>query len=214
MKLKYFLRGLGVGILFSALVLALSFYNKPKENLTEAMIIERAKNMGMMTEQEWKDSQMEDALKNMGDQEATGEALAGGDPGEKEGNEDSASSSEPSATKKPSTQKPSASPSGSASPDTLAPPKESATPKPSSSPKASKKPKDPSDGYLAEIVVETGMVSSQVAEDLERQGIVKDAYDFDQYMCDNGFAPQIQGGTFYIPKGSSYLEIAEILMRK
>ena len=70
------------------------------------------------------------------------------------------------------------------------------------------------DAGLAVIKVVSGMVSSEVAEDLENQGVIEDAYDFDAYMCDNGFAPLIQAGTFYVPKDASYLEIARILMRQ
>ena len=47
MKLKYYLRGLGAGILFSVLVFV--FVVSPNENeLTDAEIIQRAKQLGMV----------------------------------------------------------------------------------------------------------------------------------------------------------------------
>lgn len=46
MKLKYYLRGLGIGIAVTALVLALA--GGGKESLTDAEIIERAKELGMV----------------------------------------------------------------------------------------------------------------------------------------------------------------------
>lgn len=222
MKLKYFLRGLGVGILFSAIVLALSFYNKPKENLTEEEILERAEKYGLMTEEEWKNRQMEKALENMGNQEASPDAIAadGVSPdaidsasnGESTDSKDTSDSGSFTDSKDDSD---SESPAASREPADSEKPSESKKPSESEKPSATKKPdseKTPPPSMLAEIVVKSGMVSSEVAEDLERQGIVKDAYDFDDYMCSNGFAPQIQSGTFYVPKGASYLEIAQILM--
>ncbi len=46
MKLKYYLRGLGIGIAVTALVLTLA--GGGKESLTDAEIIERAKELGMV----------------------------------------------------------------------------------------------------------------------------------------------------------------------
>lgn len=209
MKLKYFLRGLGVGILFSAIILALSFYNKPKENLTKDEILERARKFGLMTEDEWKESRIEDALHNIGENPASQGAVSVNTATNGALDENQAAE----ASHKPSDEQPKES--------SLPKPDKTKTPEPDDS-KEEQNPDNPQEdegktplpSLLAEIVVTSGMVSSEVAEDLESKGIVDDAYDFDKYMCDNGFAPQIQAGTFYVPKGATYLEIAEILMKK
>lgn len=201
-----------MGILFSAIVLALSFYNKPKENLTKDEIIERAKKFGLMTEQEWEKDRISKTLENMGGQTATPDSISDntGSQGALGGDK----TADAGATKKP-TQKPKEDTKGTDSPVSMTPSNEPSS-EPSNEPDDESKEdeKTPLPSLLAQIVVRGGMVSSEVAEDLERQGIVEDAYDFDQYMCDNGFAPQIQVGTFYVPKGATYLEIAEILMGK
>lgn len=218
MKLKYFMRGLGVGILFSAVILALSFYNKPKENLSKDEILERARKFGLMTEQEWEEEKLNKTLVNMTGQPATSGAVSAetGSEGaindKVEGSKDSpdfvTSSNPPEGTGKPTGDTQSTDAPVSMTPSN--PPAETDEPD-------KDKPEDdktPLPSLLAVIEVKGGMVSSEVAEDLQMQGIIDDADDFDQYMCDNGFAPQIQVGTFYVPKGATYLEIAEILMGK
>jgi len=49
MKLKYYMRGMGVGIILTALILAIS--NKPKE-LTDEEIIQRASKLGMVMKED------------------------------------------------------------------------------------------------------------------------------------------------------------------
>lgn len=47
MKLKYYLRGLGIGIILSTLILGIYFY--AKVNLTDAQIMSKASELGMVT---------------------------------------------------------------------------------------------------------------------------------------------------------------------
>lgn len=49
MKLKYYLRGLGIGILVTTVILMIAFARHPKE-LTDAEVIARAKTLGMVME--------------------------------------------------------------------------------------------------------------------------------------------------------------------
>lgn len=50
MKLKYFLRGLGTGIIFATLVLMISYHASDKTEMTDGQIIKRAKELGMVME--------------------------------------------------------------------------------------------------------------------------------------------------------------------
>ncbi|MCR5526814.1 MAG: hypothetical protein K6F39_05460 [Lachnospiraceae bacterium] len=47
MKLKYYLRGLGIGIVVTAIVMGISLGSKGGKNLTDDEIISRAKELGM-----------------------------------------------------------------------------------------------------------------------------------------------------------------------
>lgn len=52
MKLKYYLRGLGVGIICTAIIMGIALSGKEKEKLTDAEIIERARLLGMVMAEE------------------------------------------------------------------------------------------------------------------------------------------------------------------
>ena len=52
MKLKYYLRGLGVGIICTAIIMGIALSGNKKETLTDAEIIERARLLGMVMEEE------------------------------------------------------------------------------------------------------------------------------------------------------------------
>ena len=54
MKFKYYLRGLGIGILISTIILSISFAMK-KNDLSDDEIIARAKELGMVMEDTGKD---------------------------------------------------------------------------------------------------------------------------------------------------------------
>lgn len=52
MKLKYYLRGLGVGIICTAIIMGIALSGNGKEKLTDAEIIERARILGMVMPEE------------------------------------------------------------------------------------------------------------------------------------------------------------------
>ncbi len=56
MKLKYYLRGLGVGIICTAIIMGIATAGNDKEKLTDAEIIERARILGMVMADENKES--------------------------------------------------------------------------------------------------------------------------------------------------------------
>ncbi len=69
MKLKYFLRGLGVGIIFTVMVLGISGGNVEKETLTDNEIMARARELGMVT----KDEKLEETLSQILDNQLANE---------------------------------------------------------------------------------------------------------------------------------------------
>ena len=68
-------------------------------------------------------------------------------------------------------------------------------------------------GDYAVLTVERGNSSNVVADKLQRLGIIEDSRDFDKYLVDNGYATRISVGTFQIPYGSSYEFIAKTITR-
>lgn len=67
MKIKYFLRGLGFGILITALLLAIGTKKNDNKTISDSEVMKRAKQLGMLTKEEAKDYKMEAVLDNMKD---------------------------------------------------------------------------------------------------------------------------------------------------
>lgn len=52
MKFKYFLRGLGVGIVFASVVFLVAYNGKPSHKMSDTEIIEKAKELGMVEQED------------------------------------------------------------------------------------------------------------------------------------------------------------------
>ncbi len=68
-------------------------------------------------------------------------------------------------------------------------------------------------GETAEIVIEPGENSSDISRKLAEAGLVEDGAAFDKYLCDNGYSRRIRDGVYRIPVGTSEEKIAEILVK-
>jgi outer membrane biosynthesis protein TonB len=191
-KVKYFLRGLGVGIVFTTMVLAFSTKNEPVVEMTDAQIVARAKTLGMMSAEEY-DKKLDESLDML-------EAEASTVP-----------SVEPSASP---TVAPSTTPTVA---PTIEPTKEpDATKEPEVKP--TKKPEHDETNvqektYIS-VEIQRGWLSNQVAEYLQKAGIIEDATGFDKYLCDNGFATKIRAGNYSIPKEAKYYDIAIMITNR
>lgn len=64
------------------------------------------------------------------------------------------------------------------------------------------------------FVVREGFLSSSVARELEEQGLVKDADEFDTYLEKNGYAKYVRSGKYDIPKDADYKTIAKIITKQ
>lgn len=183
MKLKYFLRGLASGIVITTLLLTISF-NVGKDDISEQEIIKRAEKLGMVMEEET------DLLSSTSTptKENEAEATATVSPEITEETEVTVSVTQ-TPTKEP-TQEP-----------TKEPTKEP-TPIPTQAAASSEK---------KVLTIASGMWSDAVARELQAMGLVDSASEFDQYLIKNGYADRLVVGTFEIPAGASYDEIARII---
>ena len=59
--------------------------------------------------------------------------------------------------------------------------------------------------------IKPGMWSDEIAKTFYDMQLVKDAEGFDSFLCDNGYASMIRVGSYKVPKGSTYEEIAKII---
>lgn len=199
MKLKYYMRGMGIGIILTTLILSIA---NPKEKLTDSEVKERAKAMGMMDKGEKEVEALCDILEQA--KPSVKPTIAPTQTPMPTVPPDSTETPESSSTPVPS----------ETAENTIIPlPTETPAPTPTI---AVKLPKNDSrdgknSGELITFTIKGGMTSSVVADVLEDKGLIGDASDFNKYIVGEGKASIIMVGTYTLPMGASYEEIVAII---
>lgn len=192
MKLKYYLRGLGMGIFVTALILIIA--HNVNDGVSDAEIIRRAKALGMVmsTEDNLFSDETSTADKN---NETTTENQSTEDLTTETSTTEAPTTEEPT-TEEPTTEEPTMEEPTTEEPTTEAPTTE-ATP------------------TVKEFTftVERGMFSEAVTRLLVQGGIITNEAEFNQYLSDTGYDEKIQTGVFTVNSGMSYEEIAKILSK-
>lgn len=186
MKLKYYLRGLGTGILFATIILFVAYSYR----MSDSQIKERAKELGMVVADNVE-------LENEG---ATTTADA---KGENDSKEESTPKQEESTTPEATTPEPTTPEATTPEPTTPEPTTEKSTEESTTS--------DSGNQATCVVTVTNRTISSDVAEQLAEAGVIEDAEEFNDYLVDNGYASNIQNGKFTVTKGMSFREIANLI---
>ena len=183
MKLKYYLRGLGIGIIVTAVIMGASSGSR-KETLSDREIRERAAELGMV--------EQSGSLAEMAQEENV------------EIPEETAETEVP-------TEVPSESPETSEEPAATQSPESTAAEEPEETPKAAatKEPAEAADTVTIEI--KSGDGSYTVCQKLEQKGLITSASDFDTYLYSNGYDRKLRAGSHEIPADAKPEEIAKIL---
>ncbi len=192
MNKKSFLRGFGVGVLFTAIILGVSFSIRTSESAT----VSRAKKLGMVFE-------------------SNGEKVVLATPEVPEVSTQPSESAQPEESMQPET---STSPVSSTTPvenSSTDKNKSSKTTKDNKSDnskefeKAKKKAEKEMDDIKKELTINDGDWAGKVSDELERLGIIDDSKAFDKYLVENGYSNVINSGTYDISPEDSYHDIAE-----
>ena len=186
MKIKYFIRGLGFGILITAIILGISYKSK---NSDEDVIL-KAKKLGMVFAEDASGS----ALGTDGIHTSNPAVKEEATTIPEQADEPAAEQSEQPAPEK--TDKPRPKQTEDAAEETSAP---------------KNKPTD--EPEQVSFLIEKGDWSHIVSEKLEKLDIIDDAKEFDKYLVDNGYAVRIKVGKFSAKKGASYEEVAKIISK-
>ena len=224
MKLKFYLRGIGLGIIV-AVALCISAGMK-NDQISDEEIIKRAEALGMVPSSETLNESVDEAIRDgleteeMTENDASGDAAAvkvnedipATEPDETEVNPDEADNSNFDETP------PAAGSDGTATPKVTPTLTKEATPALTKevTPAPTKEPdKDTNDTendteYIT-VVVERGSGSDTVARKIEAAGLVANASEFDRYLCNNGYDKRISAGNHKIPINAREEEIAKIL---
>lgn len=216
MKLKFYLRGIGLGIIV-AVALCISAGMK-NDQISDEEIIKRAEALGMVTSSETLNESVDEAIRDgleteeMTENDASGDAAAvkvnedipATEPDETEVNPDEADNSNFDETP------PAAGSDGAATPKVTPTLTKEVTPAPTK--EADKDTNDTeNDTEYITVVVERGSGSDTVARKIEAAGLVANASEFDRYLCNNGYDKRISAGNHKIPINAREEEIAKIL---
>jgi hypothetical protein len=230
-KFKYYLRGCGLGIILTVLVLGISFALRGGI-MTDEKVIARAGELGMVmpgddedpgepvtSTEEQESTQVQESTQIQGNTEGT-EALTEtevtyDDSDTDDGTDTAADEQALSVVSRVRASAPSsesASTSESVSPSESASASESVSSSGSVSSFESETKKESDSGKSVTIRVQKGDVCREVAEKLESKGLVSDAEGFRKYMQKKGYDNRICIGSFTIKQGMTYEEIAKILV--
>ena len=231
MNLKYYLRGLGVGIVVTSLILGIGLGSR-KETLSNEEIKERARALGMVEEpvtvaeaaaqQEEEAQEAEATVTTVPEENAEGDAETivsaetevSSEPAVSTGTSPEASeepkvsaASEPEASEEPNA-------SAASEPAASTAPEAGAAPEAGVKPVANEAEEDSGTAPTKEIVditINPGEGSYTISSKLEQSGLIDDASEYDAYLCDNGYHTKLRAGVHKIPMGSTREEIAKLL---
>ena len=194
MKKKYFVRGLGIGIIFGALIMLAVYLTSGKGSLSDEEVMKRAQELGMVKKSEYVlDSEVTS-------EETTTEAVTTEAPATTE-KATEATTEAPATTEK-----------ATEAATTEAATTEKATTEKATTEAATTEQTDTK--TKATITVSGGMSSETIPSLLEDAGLVDSASKFNSFLVQNGYDKKLETGSFDISGGMTYEEIAGILTTK
>ena len=229
-KLKFYLRGLGIGILVTAVIMGIA--SSRDRQMTDDEIKARAKELGMvesvvLSGMASASPQGSNAAPSQAPENTAGNGQA---PAESSSPENSSETPEPTVSltpeNTPEVSQPTVSPTPENSPQeetpTVLPSPENSpvvSPSPVSSPEPSAPAVSPSPENEPEagaretvtITIRSGQSSVAVSKMLEEAGLVESASAYDKFLCENGYDKRLKTGSHEIPVGATEEEIARII---
>lgn len=195
MKFKYFTRGLGVGIIFSAIIMLVAYVSNGSYKLTDDEIKNRAKKLGMV-------EASTDILTKPAS--ATDSAEAEQNNQDKNNKDDAEDKDTAELTTKATTE-------ANTVTTTEATTEEITTTEATTEATTEE---TPSELVTATITVTAGMGSYEAALLLQNAGIIEDASDFDAYLNKNGYSTKIRIKSEKFNNAMTYEEIAKLLIKE
>lgn len=208
LKLRYFIRGLGIGIVFTAIVMSLSLQASRsriiRENaLTKDEIMEKAMGYGMImdtsddtnSEEEKESSQDEQIQDDTQSQEKTQDKDDNQDQEETKDKEESQDDKESQDVEEQDDKE---SQDGDI--------------------QSGHNGKEDDDSVVSidyiSIKITSGMSATSVGKLLKEKNIIEDSNEFSTYMSEQGYSSKIRTGEYLIPVDATYKKIADIITRK
>ena len=220
MERKYYLRGLGIGIVVTAIIMGIA--TSGKRGMTDEEIIARAKELGMVENTVLSEKTEEEA-----ETEADVDIANAEDATEKSAIEETKkpeTSTEQKQNTTEETEKPETSEEQKENTTEETKKPETSTEQKQNTTEETKKPEtsteqqttddkkeDITSAVVKTITVNSGDGSYTVAKKLAEAGVVTSAENFDTYLCQNGYDKKLRTGNFSIPADASDEQIARIV---
>ena len=189
MKLKYYLRGLGIGIVVTVFVMMAALGNK--QPMTDEEVMARAKELGMIENSVLTDiaGKDDETMASDGKADETTDNDTQTDEVEADASNDVTE------------------PEGDAPDDVTEPEDDKQVTDESDKGEESKK-------NVVSITVVSGDSSWTVSKRMEEAGLIESAKDFDTHLCRYGYDKKISVGTYEIPTTATHEEMAKILTKE
>lgn len=229
MRLKYFLRGLGIGIVVTTIILAIS--HNAGRRMSDSEVIERAKELGMAYTTAAQENSTESAADTTEPETDTMEPVTtgqesptdteAGSTAETESSEASTTVQETTTgiretttlqkttTQETTTQETTATRAAQES-TTETTHEASATEAETTQAENESNETEASTVITYTLTIASGMSSNTVCDILKKNGIIADSGDFDRFLVSNGYADRIRVGSFEVNSGMSYDELAAV----
>ena len=199
MKLKYYLRGLGIGIIVTTIVLTISNATGGK-SMSDEDVIKRAEALGMVMEEDASGSRLKDQMQDTQEETAATEADTQEDTTAAEADTQDAGQTADDTQTTDDTQATDESTDG----------QEADAQTQEETPAENQE----ADAQSYRLVVNAGAVCRQICDELQDNGVIDNSEELRKYLGDNGYAKQISPGNYEIPYGASFEEIAQILITR
>lgn len=215
MERKYYLRGLGIGIVMTAIIMGIALSGSGK--MTDEEIIKRARELGMVEDTYLVDTgtNEEQMGQNIEDGEPEGTTQSAGDEPEPESPqtvEDTIPQTvepaeEPLPVVEPVEEETDEADIKSENSQSLP----EAKPEEDTNEMTRQDDTKPSSVKLEKVTIVSGDGSYTVALKLKEAGVVTSAETFDTFLCEKGYDKKLRTGTFQIPADASDEQIARII---
>lgn len=227
MKLKYFLHGFGMGILFATIVLSISFYLKTSERIvmTDMEIIEQAKKLGMIEKEDISEQNPEtETTQKIPENSAATlptEEVSEENSSEETSEEETLDSmtqvesiSETMTTIKEETEGETITAETSITTESAAETSSMTAETTIEVPTVVLDTTPETTGaQIVTITVKSGMSSEAIARLLQENGVITNSSEFNHYMVSNNYANRMRTGIYEIPLGADYETLAEIFCK-
>lgn len=212
MKIRYYLRGLGLGILFTSIFFLVS-NGSSNQTMSDEQIKARAKELGMTestvladisvkeTVEETVEATIEEIVEESTIEESTIEESTLEESSIEETTAEVTEEADESVSEEESVEE------SSEAKESIS---EAVTEEDSAKEVVEEQTTAPNTTPVT-IAVNRGEGSDTVSRRLQEAGLVADAYEYDRYLMANGYDKRIGAGEHVIPAGSTWEEIAKIL---